>query len=144
MQMEKEPQQAEGRSGRFAPYWHWCYVPLVLGFLVAVAMVLRPPWRCYVGSGRYRVSPWVGNGRAIGTAVRDDFPPNRPMAVCSHQYYVRPRYAWLFAPPRQVRGRPVRAEIDWERLGPRVAIALLITIAATALVAKMEGRRRAP
>ncbi len=140
--MEEERSEPKGLAARPAQYWRWCYLPLLLGFLVAAGMVLYPPWRCYFGSGRYRGSPFVERMGAAGKAIRvADFPPSVPMAVHSHQYLVKPRYAWLFAPPRQVRGRPVRAEIDWDRLGPRISIVLLITLVATVVVAKLEGSR---
>lgn len=141
--MEEQRSEPKGLAARSAQYWRWCYVPLLLGFLVAAGMMLYPPWRCYLGSGRYRASSFVERMGAAGKAIRDgDFPPNLPMVVHSHQYLVKPRYAWAWSPPRQVRGRPVRAEIDWERIGPRISIVLLITLVATAVVAKLEGSRR--
>lgn len=95
--------------------WRW----IVLGVCLApfVGMVLYPPWMCATGGAGYQAAPGAFAPQPRTSAVRDDFPPNRPMAYCPpvQQTVV---HAWLFAPPHTVGGRRCSAELHWPQLGP--------------------------
>ena len=66
-----------------------------------------------------------------GRAIRDDFPPNVPMAWCRH-YGTVYTHTWVFAPPHGHPGKGWRARLDAGWLSRWLGIAMLAALLATA------------
>jgi hypothetical protein len=95
--------------------WRW----IVFGVIMApfLYQALYPRWHCVTGSALYMVHPSVLANKPPPADEGGGYPPDEPMARCPRVRRTVVR-APLFAPPRQIDGRPCRAELDWETARP--------------------------